>query len=199
MYGKNNDEISLKILNTARTLFVQRGVEDVSMYQVAQMTGIGQGTLYRRYASKSKLCLAIMGNKLELFMEDIEEYLQGAKEQPVKERFSMLIAKIFGLIHEDMEWLKAVTHSERLEEAKENMYEAAPFMYVVNKMKELLEEASGRGELVDLDPRLASLMIATSFSPMLLLHLQELGYSSEQIAEEYCKAFVTPLFIHNRM
>lgn len=195
-YEKGIDEITLKILRTANTLFAQRGVEDVSMHQVAQMAGIGQGTLYRRFASKSRLCFAIIKNKLDLFMEESQIYLREAKERPVQERLSKLIAKFIGLIIEDMEWLKAVTHSERLEEEKENCYEAPHFIYFVDKIKELLKEASGRGELIDLDLTLAALTIATSLSPMLFLHLQDLGYSSERIAEEYCKAFVVPLFIH---
>lgn len=169
------------------------------MYQVAQMAGIGQGTLYRRYASKSKLCLAVMRNKLDLFIEEMEEYLQEAKEQSVLERFSKLIEMIVDLIHKDMEWLKAVTHSERLEEAKENFYNAPPALYIVNKIKELLEEALGRGELINLDPRFTSRMIVSSFPPMLLLHLRELGYSPEQITKEYCKTFVVPLFIHKQV
>lgn len=195
-YRNENDEITLKILRTANILFAQHGVEAVSMHQIAQMAGIGQGTLYRRFANKGRLCFAIIKNKLDLFLEDTQIYLQEAQERPAQERLSELIARFTGLIVEDMEWLKAVTHSERLEEEKENCYEAPHFIYFVDQIKGLLEEASKRGELIDIDLTLVSLTITTSFSPKLFLQLQELGYSSERIANEYCKAFIMPLFIY---
>ncbi|MEF2245645.1 MULTISPECIES: TetR/AcrR family transcriptional regulator [unclassified Paenibacillus] len=198
-YGKDIDEISLKILSTANALFIQHGVEDVSMHQVAKTAGIGQGTLYRRYPNKSKLCFAIMKSKFDFIMADIEDYLLNEKDRPIMERMFTLIKKIVVLIQEDMEWLMAATCSERLEEAKENCYEAPPFTYIANKMNELLEEAARHGELIDLDPAFASRMIASSFSPMLLLHLQDLGYSSTQVAEEYCHTFIAPLFSHKQI
>ena len=196
-YGKDIDEISLKILSTANALFIQHGVEDVSMHQVAQMAGIGQGTLYRRYPNKSKLCFAIMKSKFDFILTDIEEYLQEEKKRPVLERLFTLIEKIVTHTQEDMEWLMAATRSERLEETKENCFETPPFTYIVIKMKELLEEAYEDGQLIELDSEFASTMIASSFSPMLLLHLQDLGYSSTQIAEKYCHTFIAPLFSHN--
>ena len=194
-YRENLDEISFKIINTANTLFTRHGVEAVSMHQVAQTAGIGQGTLYRRYSNKSRLCLAIMKSKLDLFMEDVEQYLQAAKERPVLERLSTLIEKVVGLTQENMEWMKAVTHSERLEEAKDNCFEAPHFKQLTGWMRTLLEEAARNGELIDLKPDIASTIIASSFSPMLILHLHNRGYSSEQIAMEYCRTFIAPLFV----
>ncbi|WP_237566266.1 TetR/AcrR family transcriptional regulator [Paenibacillus sp. EZ-K15] len=62
---KENDELGQKILDTAQALFNKYGVEDVSMHQVAKTAGIGQGTLYRRYPSKSKICFTLMEAKID--------------------------------------------------------------------------------------------------------------------------------------
>lgn len=49
-----------RILNAAAALFSERGVEDVSMDDVADRAGVGKGTLYRRFGDKPGLALALL-------------------------------------------------------------------------------------------------------------------------------------------
>ena len=44
------------ILDTARALFEERGVTCVTMEEVARASGVGKGTLYRRFPHKGYLC-----------------------------------------------------------------------------------------------------------------------------------------------
>src|SRR5215471_19498441 len=60
-----------RILEVARRLFAQQGVEAVSMHQIALATGIGQGTLYRRYANKGELCMDLLCEQYEHCGEEI--------------------------------------------------------------------------------------------------------------------------------
>jgi AcrR family transcriptional regulator len=48
------------ILDTARTLFEERGVTCVTMEEVARSSGVGKGTLYRRFPNKGFLCQALL-------------------------------------------------------------------------------------------------------------------------------------------
>src|ERR671911_1922878 len=48
------------ILRTARTLFEERGVTCVTMEEVARASGVGKGTLYRRFPHKGFLCQALL-------------------------------------------------------------------------------------------------------------------------------------------
>ncbi|MBA2712858.1 MAG: TetR/AcrR family transcriptional regulator [Rubrobacteraceae bacterium] len=65
------------ILDTARTLFEGRGVTCVTMEEIARTSGVGKGTLYRRFPHKGYLCQALLdeptrhlqGQTLELLRE----------------------------------------------------------------------------------------------------------------------------------
>ncbi|NJL93417.1 MAG: TetR/AcrR family transcriptional regulator [Anaerolineae bacterium] len=48
------------LLQTARRLFEELGVEQVSMTAVAQEAGVGKGTLYRHFENKAALCQALL-------------------------------------------------------------------------------------------------------------------------------------------
>src|SRR5881227_2690147 len=50
----------LKILEAARMLFAERGVDNVSMDDVAREACVGKGTLYRRFGDRASLALALL-------------------------------------------------------------------------------------------------------------------------------------------
>ncbi len=66
-----------RILSCARHLFAEQNVENISMHQIAQAAGVGQGTLYRRYSNKGELCLDVLQESITLLSDDIEQYLTG--------------------------------------------------------------------------------------------------------------------------
>ncbi|MHA2857588.1 TetR/AcrR family transcriptional regulator [Paenibacillus lautus] len=192
---KENDELGQKILDTAQALFNKYGVEDVSMHQVAKTAGIGQGTLYRRYPSKSKICFTLMEAKIDRFMEGLDVYLRSSEGETVAHQLRTVMTKVILHFNEDLEWLRVMLTSDRLEDTKNIMCENPPFTYLRLQIKRLLELAAERGELMPLDPLFTSVMLASLPRADIILYMRDMGYSAEQIAEEYCRSFVDPLFI----
>lgn len=58
-----------KILRTARVLFEERGVTNVTMEEIARASGVGKGTLYRRFPHKGFLCQALLDEPTRALQE----------------------------------------------------------------------------------------------------------------------------------
>ena len=60
-----------RILDVAAQLFTEHGVEGICMQQIARAAGVGQGTLYRRFADKGELCLALLNSQMSDFQNEV--------------------------------------------------------------------------------------------------------------------------------
>ncbi len=84
-----------RILDACERLFSERGVENVSMDDIAAEAGVGKGTLFRRFGDRAGLARAVIGERERLFQEEL---IRGAPPlgpgAPARDR---LVAFVAGL------------------------------------------------------------------------------------------------------
>jgi AcrR family transcriptional regulator len=59
----------LKILDAARRLMAEHGIENVSMDMLAEKAGVGKGTIFRRFGDRAGLALALLDEHERAFQE----------------------------------------------------------------------------------------------------------------------------------
>ncbi|MDD6038826.1 MAG: TetR/AcrR family transcriptional regulator [bacterium] len=69
---KENDRLK-RILDAAYDIFVEKKIEAVSMNEIADAAGIGRATLFRCYASKADLVIAVNAAKWKEILDELDE------------------------------------------------------------------------------------------------------------------------------
>lgn len=181
-----------RILEVARHLFAEQGVEAVSMHQIALAAGIGQGTLYRRYANKRELCLDLLREPYEHFAEAIATLLAQAPTAPVLERLERVLATMVRFLEEQGTMGGLVAGTERrdgpCDEAdlsRHIAFQHTPwYRWLHELVAGLLTEAVERSELGTLDIAYTADAILAALHPAVYrFQRRERGFSSERILQ----------------
>jgi AcrR family transcriptional regulator len=181
-----------RILEVARHLFAEQGVDAVSMHQIALAAGIGQGTLYRRYAHKGELCLDLLREHYERFVEEIASLLAPTATSPALERLESVLAHLVLLLEEQgtMAGPGAGTAMRdrpcnEADLSRHMAFQQTPwYRWLHELVAGLLTEAVERGELASLDvPYTADVMLVALHPAFYRFQRQERGFSSERILQ----------------
>lgn len=195
--SRTKQALSKAILRTANHLFTEHGVESVSMHQIAKSVGIGQGTLYRRYSNKGDLCMDMMKENFEIFINEIDAYLTEEAMLSVHERLSGVMCKIIAFIDKESKWLGVMQSFNKieLEHPKGDFFQSPPYLYLHSVLRSLLEEAMEKEQIKPIDPCYAAHSFISIQSPHTFRQLRYvMGYTCEEIQDRFCKTFIDPLF-----
>ncbi len=188
-----------RILEVAQRLFAEQGVDAVSMHQIAMAAGIGQGTLYRNYAHKGELCMDLLHESHERFVEEIASLLAATAASPALERLDGVLAHMVAFLEEQGALLNPIAvanarywlcnesgSSQRFSSRHEPLYD-----WLYELLAGLLSEAVERGELVSLDIPYMVDAILTTLNPMFYrFQRQERGFSAERILQGLRRIYI---------
>lgn len=181
------------ILQSAQELFDAHGVDNVSMRQIAQLAGIGQGTLYRRYAHKGELCLDIMKGSMRRICDDIQSYLYEAKEQTIRHKLEKVIELMLNFVEKQSQNLCAITAPGC--EQNSIIYSTPLYKSFHAIICELLEGALREQGRLTPDPIYTADAIIAMLAPNLYVyHRNNRGYTKDEIRENISRLFLDQLF-----
>jgi AcrR family transcriptional regulator len=167
----------LKILEAARMLFAERGVDHVSMDDVARAACVGKGTLYRRFGDRASLAFALLDERERALQEAC---IRGEPPLgPGAEAATRLCA--FGEAMLD----HLEEHFELLGEAERGAnFRSGPYAFRRTHLYVLLREANP-----DCDADYAAEALLSLLSPVLFRHLRERqGFDLERIKNGWHRA-----------
>ena len=164
------------------------------MYQIAKKAGIGQGSLYRRYADKGEICSDLLGSSSERFLSELElEVQKPLTPLSTLQTLQSCIEKVVDFIDQHADLLHLIK-SQFIGKKQLTQFEHPIFQKLNTMMVELLVQAVERDEIIAIDPHFASTALISALSPDLYLFQQKVyGSSKEQILEGIVTLFITGL------
>jgi AcrR family transcriptional regulator len=181
-----------QILEAAKRLFAEQGIDNTSMHEIARAAGVGQGTLYRRFAHKGELCHALLEKDLEEFTERIDAALEGANAPAsALSRLNVLITEKIWLTDQHVPLLAAI--DEAASGTRRFMFFRSSFhIWLHAKLALLMREAIAKDEVAEMDVEFTADAILAVTSPMVISHQRQcLGFSLDRITKATLELFVS--------
>ena len=182
-----------RILKAVRQLLGELSFEDIKMQDIAKAAGVGQGTLYRRFANKGELSEALFAEDMAAFRFEAESYLGGqARTMPALVRLEWLVTRKIRFIDAHLPLFLA-THESSGPDRFE-CYKRDHHLWMVEQVSGLLREAQANGETNLEDVVFATDALIAAFAPPLLAYQRrELGFSLERVISGVTELFITNL------
>lgn len=162
------------LLDAAEQLVREFGADSVTMDAVARRAGVGKGTVFRRFGSRSGLMLALLDQSERKFQA---AYMFGPPPlgpgAPPAQRLIAFGRARLAAIEVEGEMRRAADDSSR--------YSSPPYNVTKSHVALLLREAGAAGDIA----LLADSLLAALDAALVLHQIQVLGYTTEQVADNW--------------
>jgi len=177
-----------RILESAKMLFIEQGVENVNMHQIAKMAEVGQASLYRRYREKGDICMEIVREECQPLFEEVKVYLDQSVDMAPLDQLYQVIVKFVAFLEEKTPWLCAVSRAS----SGFRPLQSPLYQWMRTICRDLLNEAVQRGEVADVDVfyTVEALLAALH---NLDFHIQDQGFLTKRILQGLHRIFIEGL------
>lgn len=179
-----------RVLGTARALFAERGVDAVTMQDIARTAGLGQGTLYRRFPNKAAVCGALLSDNIGEFHDAAVARLE-RDEGTALEQLRWFVDTLLGFVEKNHPLVRAMLDGGS--GFAQDRYRH-PWMVWQRKVVELLlARAVARGEIGPVDvAATAHLVLGACDPPFYLHHIHQCGHSRERVVDALLRLLGSP-------
>ncbi|HDG9741348.1 TPA: TetR/AcrR family transcriptional regulator [Staphylococcus aureus] len=155
---RSDAEYNQQIILTTMEDLLEQG-EDISakkMSDIAKISGVGVGTLYRHFESKTLLCQAIMDKKVDQMFIEIEDVLAENTQWPVRDKINIILTKYLDLKEANFTTLNFIEKSSSHSSSVINI----PFFERLKNL--LIQQFENVHSIADLDFKLNLMLNAFS-------------------------------------
>ena len=157
-----------RILAAARKLIEEKG-PGFSMDELAARSGVGKGTLYRRFKDKADLCMAMLSDEAAALQNEIMGAKHLATHRNPLSKIEWFLAENIRLHWPHVELLNSVISDSHLH------YSHPGFRWQVETLVMYLDEAVEAGDVKRHATHPLALVILSMQEPGLLSHLKQGG------------------------
>ena len=171
------------IIEAGVKVFSQKGFHDTRMEEIAVAAGIGKGTIYEYFTSKSHLFQEIMATSVNAYYASLTAIDIDALT--VRERIQFLLTGHLRFCIENKELTRIVfwdveIMDEELKEWGNNMRKEKQL-----RMNELINQGIAKGEIREMDPQLLTLLIMGTFAAFWApIAIDEMAIDAESTAQK---------------
>lgn len=183
-----DEVIRRRILESARMLFIEQGVESVNMHQIAKMAEVGQASLYRRYTEKGDICMEIVLEECQPLFDEVKTFLDQSTEISFLDQLYQVIIKFVTFVETKAPWLCSVSRAT----SEYRPLQSPLYKWMRKTCRELLNEAVERGEVADLDVLYTVEALLTALHNI-DFHIRDQGFSTKQILIGLHRIFIEGL------
>jgi len=161
-------------------------IENVNMHQIAKAAGVGQGTLYRHYAHKANLCLDMLKESSEAFLQETQTWIEvRATVSDEMEILKEVITRTIDFTDTRLALLLEVDNASFMSDN--------PFYRQIHEMiSRLLEPIVARQPALQaLNPTFTADMILSAIGPrMFIFERQVRGYSKVEFLTNILNTYI---------
>ncbi|REH76927.1 TetR/AcrR family transcriptional regulator [Staphylococcus felis] len=179
--AQRNEKLILE--TTTAMIYENDSIDDLSMANIAGRVGVGVGTLYRHFESKSRLCQAVLDKQVEQMFQKIEKDLEKNKEKSLYERVYIILSYLLELKDKNLNLLRFIERNG----FKKHSFMGVPFYHQLYRI--ILKEMEKEGTIEESRLKLDILLNAFS-SDIYQYERFEQNYSAETYIKKLLDIFL---------
>ncbi len=157
------------IIQAAIKIFAKEGFHAAKISSIAQTAGIGKGTIYEYFDSKSQLYEEMIKYTIEIYMQNISSIFEDTKS--TRERLKKFVELAFNIAKEHMDICKIHNHGTEVVGEKSINIMLTTQKRVMEMVEGVIQQGIENGELKPIDTRIAALAFLGSVHHMTVHYL----------------------------
>ncbi len=177
-----------KILATARSLLAERPIGEICMDELARRSGVGKGTVYRRFADRASLCRALLDEDARAVQERL---LTGFGLPLTAAWASRALALLEALFDFTVRNASLLSEAKAFERGCPTRFDHPAHVWQRDALGLYLRRAVEAGEVPRLEPVVTAEILLAGLDPDLIQWHRDRGRKPDELLQAYRRAWTS--------